>query len=83
MIAASRIYLGVHWPTDVLAGAMLACCLCAASLAANRHFGGSMPAMAGRVWWWILPVGAAILGWHLAITLPHAMTHYQYGAEPL
>lgn len=78
MIAASRIYLGVHWPTDITAGAMLACCLCAASLATTRHFGGSMPPVAGRVWWWILPVCAAILGWHLFTTLPDAMHRYQY-----
>jgi undecaprenyl-diphosphatase len=83
MIAASRIYLGVHWPTDVLAGAMLACCLCAASLASSRYFGGSMPAVAGRIWWWIVPVCAAILGWHLFTTLPHAMQHYQYGPQDL
>lgn len=78
MIAASRIYLGVHWPTDVIAGAMLASCLCAVSLAANRHFGGSMPAVAARVWWWLLPACTAVLGYHLFTTLPHAMVRYQY-----
>jgi undecaprenyl-diphosphatase len=78
MIAASRIYLGVHWPTDVLAGALLAAALCSASLAASRYFGGSMPAVPARVWWWMLPICGAILGWHLVTTLPDAMHRYQY-----
>ncbi|WP_404396567.1 bifunctional DedA family/phosphatase PAP2 family protein [Stutzerimonas chloritidismutans] len=76
-IALSRVYLGVHWTTDVTAGALLAACICAASLTLVQ-WRSSLHAMAPRVWWLILPACLGLLGAFSVWALPTAMQMYRY-----
>jgi membrane protein DedA with SNARE-associated domain len=71
-IALSRVYLGVHWPSDIIAGALLAGAFCALSLALSQR-SSSLPALPGKAWWLVLPTCLGVLGavatWHLSEAL--------------
>lgn len=76
-IAMSRVYLGVHWPTDVLAGMLLAFTFCAISLSIIQRK-SSLTALPVRIWWLVLPSLVALFSISALHSLPHAVLRYQY-----
>lgn len=76
-IALSRVYLGVHWPSDIIAGALLAGGLCALSLSLGQ-WRTPLTALPARVWWLVLPACLGLLGAIATWQLSAGLLLYRY-----
>ena len=64
------------WPSDVIAGALLAAAVCAAALWASQ-LRQPLPALPRRVWWCLVPALLLVFSVSVGWDLSHAVARYR------
>ena len=81
LIASSRLYLEVHWFSDVLGGIMLGLTLCGLVRVAQSPY-DRQPVLTGR-WLLALLLGASLLAaLYLSLQAPGALAEYRLNTQP-